>query len=198
MGRSVHNTRIERLWVDYGDGVKRKWWTFFEELESHHGLDINSDAHMWLLHTLFLPCLNEDIAIWVQAWNYHPMQLPQGERGGRSPLDQFFFGMVQHGPRGFDTLEHIEDVENYGIDWAALDDPQVRQNMQEDAIFPDTRPATLSQVEVEPSYEDVDNSFTEELMRRVALVVDLTSPDMDARASAWIHGLAIAELMSFN
>jgi hypothetical protein len=183
--------------VDYADGVKRKWWTFFEELENHHGLDINSDAHVWLLHILFLPALNEDIAIWVEAWNNHPMQLPQGERSGRSPNDQFFFGMIQHGPRGLDTLEPV-DPDTYGIDWDAMGDPRIQRNLNEDNALHNARPTNMSYVDVEPSYGEVNDAFREEVLRRVSLAVDLSSPEMDVRTNAWIHGLAIAESMSAN
>ncbi|KAJ7784843.1 hypothetical protein DFH07DRAFT_714418, partial [Mycena maculata] len=35
---SVHNIRIERLWVDFTRGVGKKWHRFFHELETTYGL----------------------------------------------------------------------------------------------------------------------------------------------------------------
>ena len=58
--RSVHNIRIERLWQDVTRGFGRKWKEFFQQLEVEWGLDPNNDAHIWLLHYLFLEAINED------------------------------------------------------------------------------------------------------------------------------------------
>ncbi|KAI0371588.1 hypothetical protein BV20DRAFT_1051599 [Pilatotrama ljubarskyi] len=59
-GRSVHNIRIERLWVDVTSGFGSKWKEFFHQLEAQHGLNVDNDAHVWLLHHLFLEAINRD------------------------------------------------------------------------------------------------------------------------------------------
>ncbi|KAF5339525.1 hypothetical protein D9611_011449 [Ephemerocybe angulata] len=59
-GRSVHNIRIERLWKDYYIGLIDKWYHFFHDLEAFYGLDVDNPIHLWLLHHLFLPALNEE------------------------------------------------------------------------------------------------------------------------------------------
>jgi hypothetical protein len=56
--RSVHNVRIERLWGDVTAQVGSSWADAFTDLELHHGLNINNENHIWLLHILFLPILN--------------------------------------------------------------------------------------------------------------------------------------------
>jgi hypothetical protein len=58
--RSVHNIRIERLWVDITSGFGKKWHDFFTVLESREGLNTNLDAHIWLIHHLFLQFINHD------------------------------------------------------------------------------------------------------------------------------------------
>lgn len=63
--RSVHNTRIERLWYDVTHGFGEKWKKFFYLLESHHGLNPLAPAHIWLLHHLFLAAINEDAQEWL-------------------------------------------------------------------------------------------------------------------------------------
>ncbi len=45
----------------------------FEILEAHDGLDINSDAHIWLLHHLFLSAINTDATVWTETWNNHTL-----------------------------------------------------------------------------------------------------------------------------
>ncbi|THH10681.1 hypothetical protein EW146_g8295 [Bondarzewia mesenterica] len=57
-GRSVHNTRIERLWYDITQGFGQKWKNFFLELEHHYGLDPDRPAHIWLLYHLFLATID--------------------------------------------------------------------------------------------------------------------------------------------
>lgn len=73
--RSVHNTRIERLWYDVTKGFGQKWKNFFIELETHYHLQAHNTAHIWLLHYLFKASIDQDAAEWVEAWNAHTMQL---------------------------------------------------------------------------------------------------------------------------
>ncbi|KAJ6573654.1 hypothetical protein B0H10DRAFT_1767267, partial [Mycena sp. CBHHK59/15] len=94
-GRSVHNTRIERLWYDVTHGFGHKWKIFFTDLEVHHGLNPRLPAHIWLLHDLFLHHINADAQEWAEAWNSHLLQIC-GERS-RSPRDMFLFSMLQDG-----------------------------------------------------------------------------------------------------
>jgi hypothetical protein len=104
----VHNTRIERLWQDVATGFVRKWANLFRDLEANHGLDVELDSHIWLLHYLFLKYINKDANDWANLWNRHPMQLPQGERSGKSPWDMFFDGMILYGARGLDAIDVTE------------------------------------------------------------------------------------------
>ena len=58
--RSVHNIRIERLWVDVTAKVGARWASTFRYLEQHMGLDINSANHIWLLHHLsYVPTITK-------------------------------------------------------------------------------------------------------------------------------------------
>ncbi|KAG2063868.1 hypothetical protein BDR04DRAFT_1036922 [Suillus decipiens] len=40
--RSVHNIRIERLWVDVTNGIGQKWKEFFQTLEAYDNLNVNN------------------------------------------------------------------------------------------------------------------------------------------------------------
>jgi hypothetical protein len=124
LSRSVHNIRIERLWCDLTSAFGAKWKTFFQTLELHEGLNRDSDAHMWLLHHLFLGAINQDALEWAEAWNNHRISI-RGERQ-RSPRDMFFFGMIQNGPRGIHHLDDdVRDIPNYGIDWDDYDNDNI-------------------------------------------------------------------------
>src|SRR5882757_11355691 len=93
--RSVHNTRIERLWYDVTEGFGGKWKSFFLTLETYHGLDPSKPSHIWLLHWLFLPVINMDALAWAEAWNSHKIQL-DGERR-RSPRQLFLRSSIADG-----------------------------------------------------------------------------------------------------
>ena len=57
-GRSVHNQRIERLWVDLIKDVIKIYITIFIYLEEQCGLDINNNVYLLCLHYVFPPRIN--------------------------------------------------------------------------------------------------------------------------------------------
>jgi hypothetical protein len=107
-------------------GFGGKWKLFFQGLECHDGLNPDLDAHIWLLHFLFLDTINQDAVEWAETWNNHII----AQRGSRhaSPHDMFFFGMLEQGVQGFDLGDEIEDVESYGIDWTDFEDSQIQSH----------------------------------------------------------------------
>ncbi|KAI1781796.1 hypothetical protein LXA43DRAFT_907695 [Ganoderma leucocontextum] len=129
-GGSVHNVRIERLWVDVTAQVGAKWADLFTVLELQHGLNINSSHHIWLLHRLFLDFINFDLTFFTQAWNEHKISMRNLNASSRSPADMYGFDMLIHGVRGdapaVDTVASNEELEVYGLDWEALQDDTLR------------------------------------------------------------------------
>jgi hypothetical protein len=204
--RSVHNIRIERLWVDVTHGFGRKWKSFFQDLEVHDGLNPDSDAHIWLLHYLFLPAVNIDALEWAEAWNQHTMSI-RGERQ-RSPRDMFFFGMIQNGPRGInrrrqqpiDDQVDAMDIAGYGVDWDALDDERVRNHHDEanpnDAgnHFEVNEPERLNNVEVHGPECPLSQEQLDYLNARVDVI---PGRSMEAHRLRWIAGLRACQEM-FN
>ncbi|KAJ7035753.1 hypothetical protein C8F04DRAFT_1210195 [Mycena alexandri] len=122
--KSVHNVRIECLWVDITAQLGATWLEWFTLLELRHGLDINNITHIWLLHFLFLATINSQLAFFAQSWNQHRIQISHGPN--RSPSDMFVFDMLVNGVRGnqLPAEEEMdeEELEVYGIDWAGLQD----------------------------------------------------------------------------
>lgn len=189
--RSVHNTRIERLWFDFTQGIGGKWKEFFIELELHHGLDPDNPAHIWLFQYLFLPIINQDVAEWAEAWNAHKIQL-RGERD-QSPREMFLFGMVQNGPRGLAYLRQQQDeadidLATYGVDWEAQEDPILMRH------FTNNNPQHGID-NVAPA-EDICDSpgspLTREqqqtLQQSLSDIVDVTSRNMTIRRLIWQIG----------
>ncbi|KAJ7723862.1 hypothetical protein B0H14DRAFT_2410912 [Mycena olivaceomarginata] len=205
-GRSVHNIRIERLWVDWTTGVGKKWATFFYELEYEEGLCPDNIAHLWLLHHLFLPALNRDALEWADTWNSHKITI-DGERR-QSPREMFMFGLLEDGPHGIGHLGtplpaaegEVSDVGQFGVDWEAQATPALVNHLAEnnvrdwDAENPfatDSTPTNLSEVVVEPpncpfALEEV-NILDVELAR----VADVVSRDMAARKVVWREALGL-------
>ncbi|KAJ7780605.1 hypothetical protein DFH07DRAFT_729375 [Mycena maculata] len=200
-GRSVHNTRIERLWYDVTHGFGQKWKNFFHDLEVNHGLNPRSAADIWLLHHLFLDSINEDALEWSRSWNSHKLQI-KGERK-RSPRDMFLFSMVQDGARGIGHMleeddERVDDINSYGVDWQVADEPQLMHHLLEEnpQDWEDENPfhaapSQLSNVPCEPP----NSPFTPE---QVVLLdetlrgrVDVTSRNMLIRRLVWQEAFSI-------
>ncbi|KAE9390784.1 hypothetical protein BT96DRAFT_959701 [Gymnopus androsaceus JB14] len=188
-GRSVHNVRIERLWHDVTQGF------------AEAGLHSESDVHIWLLHLLFLPAIDQDAADWAEAWNYHKISF-DGEERERSPRDMYFLG----GPEGVvdasGTLqrleEEIENIMTYGVDWRDLADPVLLRHHNQhnpdelESLGPHNsqQPPHLSSVEI-PTFEcpfeteEQLEIFTDALL----LMPEYSSCDMQDRKSLWMQAL---------
>jgi hypothetical protein len=200
--RSVHNIRIERLWRDLTSAFGAKWKLFFQNLELQENLDRDSDAHIWLLHHLFLSAINEDALLWAESWNNHTITI-RGERQ-RSPRDMFFFGMIQNGPRGIHPSdEEIEDIGSYGIDWEDYDDDNILEHHQQanrfdnpgDNPFMSNRPERMTRVDVDepgcPLTEDQIIYLNSELNS----LPYIHARDMNTYRLIWISALRICEHM---
>ncbi|KAJ7243927.1 hypothetical protein B0H12DRAFT_1022802 [Mycena haematopus] len=209
-GRSVHNIRIERLWCDVTRGFGRKWSNFFHSLELSCGLRPDLDAHIWLLHHLFLPAINQDADEWAKVWNEHKIRFANDRT--RSPRDLFFFGMIENGLRGFETVpdaaddsedNNIEDLDAYGIDWEELHQDDIMAHYQEhnaeqefdpDAVanpFSNEGPHKLSHIDVQEPLCPFSPDDVAQLDEHLALNPHIQSRNMNSRRALWIDALSI-------
>ncbi|KAF5310385.1 hypothetical protein D9611_012114 [Ephemerocybe angulata] len=130
-GRSVHNVRIERLWVDYNAGFTNTWYQFFHDLELSYGLHHENPRHIWLLHHLFLHTINKEAQVWVDIWNLHKMR----GTGSQSPREMFHFGLMRQGMRGIGLMamptadEAVTDYTQYGVDWEFMNLASDREDL---------------------------------------------------------------------
>ncbi|KAJ7658200.1 hypothetical protein DFH06DRAFT_990482, partial [Mycena polygramma] len=113
---STRNTRIERLWVEVGTQFARRWRAFFTRLGRLYRLDRKNPSHLWLLHRLFLPDINDDCRDFQDEWNLHPIS---GRlTNDQSPADIRFLGQTTEGIYCHDPLDGIHpDAINryYGV-----------------------------------------------------------------------------------
>ncbi|KAG8720048.1 hypothetical protein FRC09_010182 [Ceratobasidium sp. 395] len=205
-GRSVHNTRIERLWYDITEGFGWKWKCFLHDLEVHYGLVPTLETHLWLLHHLFLSAINQDAQEWMHAWNSHTLALRDTRNA--SPKDLFFFGMLEHGPRGLDRLVDdqqemtAEEIEDYGIDWQEMEDQNMMTHFFENnqhgggiGPLPDQEQDVNEGVTVDAPHapeigDDLEYLIDEAIVDRG---VNILSRDMLVRRQVWEIGLEVME-----
>ena len=76
--RSVHNSRIERLWRDVFQSFTIPYYNIFNHLEDMFEPDVDNELHLFCLHYVYLPKINAILIMFRQAWNSHPMQSENG------------------------------------------------------------------------------------------------------------------------
>ncbi|KAH7877175.1 uncharacterized protein C8R40DRAFT_1040501 [Lentinula edodes] len=129
--KSVHNVRIERLWVDVSHYCSQTWHDLFTLLEMHHGLQVSNLNHIWLLQHLFLPMINEQLSFWAESWNNHRVSQRLGP--ARSPEDMFVFDSLVNGVRGDEIGQFTmtdEELEVFGVDWEGLQDETLLRTLR--------------------------------------------------------------------
>ncbi len=72
-GSSVHNQRIERLWVEVGRCVVCRFCNVFFFLESEQLLDFLNELHLFALHHVYLPRINLALQELANKWAFHPI-----------------------------------------------------------------------------------------------------------------------------
>ncbi|KAJ7886954.1 hypothetical protein B0H13DRAFT_1627782 [Mycena leptocephala] len=202
-GRSIHNVRIERLWVDVTAQVGATWADHFTLLEIRHGLDINNVAHIWLLHFLFLGTINTQLSFFAEAWNQHRIQIHHSTN--RSPTDMFANGVRgDQLPAEEENLSE-EELEVYGIDWQGLHDDNLLQSQAQNNSTAEGSsswigrtgpPPNLSQVHVQPPPGTLTEEEVADLYNSFAHLIG-SAEDTDI-FSLWNQALAYVRVLYPN
>jgi hypothetical protein len=152
-GKSVHNQRIERLWVDLIKDVIKIYSTVFNILEEMGNLDVNNNVYMFCLHYVFLPRINQSLAKWKSAWNKHKIST----EGNLTPEQLYTRGMIACGFRGMEDSNINTD--EYGIDF---DGPRPTENNDNTVVIDESRnilneqQMTLLQSRINPLEDDIE------------------------------------------
>ena len=92
MGRSVHNQRIERLWRDVYQGCLSLYYNIFMHLERCRFLDPCNELHLFILHYIYKPRIQQSLDRFRQAYINHPLS----SCGNHTPAQLFVSGALQH------------------------------------------------------------------------------------------------------
>lgn len=90
-GKSTHNVRIERLWRDVFAKVLEKYYKLFGHLENSRALDPDNMIHIYALHYVYLPRIQQDLNNWILAHNSHGVRTEHY----RTPDQMWFLGMAE-------------------------------------------------------------------------------------------------------
>ena len=116
VGASVHNQRIEQLWRDMHKCVTSLFYRLFYFMEQHDLLNPVDEKHLFALHYVFLPRINNSLTQFVNSWNHHPIRTAHN----KSPQQLFSSGLLLLRNSGLTALDLFEDVDSaYGIDYNA-------------------------------------------------------------------------------
>lgn len=152
---------------------------------------MDSAAHLWLLHHLFLDDLNDDIQEWAEHWNAHVMCL-KGQKN-RAPRDLFLIGLRRRlADLGIQRQEdNIDDLERFGIDWEDADDQELIRELRErgENPFDDYAPDNMNDVPCEA----LDCPLTGLQVQRLDQVLqeefDRDRDEREVKRAIWIRAL---------
>ncbi len=73
--RSVHNQRIERLWMDVYTGCTFVFYNLFYDMESQSLLDPSNEAHIFALPYIYLPRIRSSLSVFMHGHNNSPVSM---------------------------------------------------------------------------------------------------------------------------
>lgn len=112
----------------------------------------------------------------------------------------FLFGMIQEGPRGLHAVqEDVDvDVDDYGIDWEALEDAPLEEVVMQRPIdgAPQNAPRNLAHVPCEPANCPIGDDDVVRLDAHMLALFPEESRVMLRRREMWCSALEFCELIS--
>ena len=115
-GRSVHNQRIERLWLEVKNLIVTYYKNVFYYLEERQLLDPLDEITLFVLHFIYCPRINQSLNELTNSWNNHPLSTMHN----RSPIQLWHSGMCGAAHYDYAEVQSVLDNRewpNYGVEW---------------------------------------------------------------------------------
>jgi len=154
-GKSTHNQRIERMWRDVHQQVTRSFYEEFCSMEEIMGLNVDEPIHLFALHYVYEPIINNHLNIFRNAWNSHKLRTA----GHHSPEQIWIDGMLENinsshtaVTEHFDPTSSLLDsleagLSKYGL---SLTNHNISENITEEAVVvPQTGISLVNETRVE-------------------------------------------------
>ena len=90
-GPSVHNQRTEQLWRDLFMGCLYIYYSLFHFLEESDHLDLTDEVHLFCLHYVFKPRINQHLKQFADGWDNHPIRTARN----RTPNQLWIRGLME-------------------------------------------------------------------------------------------------------
>ena len=117
-GSSVHNQRIERLWRDMHQSVIKLFYCLFYYMEEHRILDPGNNMHIYALHYIYIPRINNALQAFRDGWISHGIRTEHGQ----SPNQIFVAGLLRLRESRITALNFFDSINNdqYGVEEEGL------------------------------------------------------------------------------
>ncbi|XP_073229075.1 uncharacterized protein [Porites lutea] len=135
-GKSVHNQRIERLWCDVNRVIVSRFLNIFLFLEQSGILDPTDEVHLFCLHLVYIPLINNAINQFIGQWNNHPVST----QCNFSPNQLWIQGMLNSRNSGYQVVTDVTAREAVNFDHYGIDEEGPVPDVQSDyaVSVPDT------------------------------------------------------------
>ena len=194
IGTSVHNQRIERLWVDVFQGCLSPFYQMFTYLEEQYLLDCDNELHLLCLHLAYLPLIQKKLDEFTQQHNRHPIQSAHH----RSPHRLFASGVLRSANSRTTAIDGItlSAEQRYIIDLSTAV-PELQRLATEVEVPDITHHFTVEQVqEVQRELARVTNAYDTLGIESYVLAIEYMNRNLDT--SAWQSSKAAVRTCSLS
>eukprot|EP00794_Sanderia_malayensis_P001180 gene1180-551_t len=179
VGSSVHNQRIERLWVDVRHCVTQLFMDMFFDLQSASLLDKDNPVDFYCARAVFTTTVNFQLQKFKTHWNNHSMST----QSQATPNQVFVSGAMKRHGSGLEEvagminakpLENTNDNDNENEEH----DPLVPENETEEEV-----------AELLPAINDV--SVPETKKEELQILFACSGDDLDLGWSRYLHARSL-------